>query len=536
MKKTTFTETEATYEDKLAMIMAVGDATTDEASRALEECGGNIDRALALVYDQAPPPSSDYASFSSSLHNAPYKPSRKARHSEDVDDESIAKPRESLRHAPTLVARRQPFVAAAASPKGPKENVFHVPHQPTTIYPSVASANQNAGTINQTTTNAVTAQDSLLHAPGAFAVYGPSDVVGGHDDDNFTYTQLNVSVVDNAQTTNPTNPVEAHLIDNSDDIENLQEQLQQEREALRRREEELERIQRHQENIVVGQVLGVGNNDDDEEKAAGIHSNNEDPSSSCNNKSMCASKRKVTIAAVVLLVIVAVVVGILVAMFSKSAERTPTTMADWINSCDESSSSLAKQLPCVSQDETALSLRNNSLTGTIPSEVGLLSKLNVLSLSSNSLTGTIPTEIALMSNLSWLSLFNNSLTGTIPSQTALMSNLSWLHLYSNSLMGTIPSEVGLLSNLTSLVLLGNSLTGMIPSEAGLLSNLNVLSLSSNSLTGTIPTEIALMSNLFTLLLYNNNFMGEFTCPAFIDECWISCAYDIYTHTEACRSL
>jgi hypothetical protein len=285
--------------------------------------------------------------------------------------------------------------------------VFHVPHQPTTIYPSVASANQNAGTINQTTTNAVTAQDSLLHAPGAFAVYGPSDVVGGHDDDNFTYTQLNVSVVDNAQTTNPTNPVEAHLIDNSDDIENLQEQLQQEREALRRREEELERIQRHQENIVVGQVLGVGNNDDDEEKAAGIHSNNEDPSSSCNNKSMCASKRKVTIAAVVLLVIVAVVVGILVAMFSKSAERTPTTMADWINSCDESSSSLAKQLPCVSQDESkfccdwlwqqywcvfimwttlilvchlhstaALSLRNNSLTGTIPSEVGLLSKLS----------------------------------------------------------------------------------------------------------------------------------------------------------------
>jgi hypothetical protein len=41
---------------------------------------------------------------------------------EDVDDESIAKPSESLRHAPTLVARRQPFVVAAAAPKGPKEN------------------------------------------------------------------------------------------------------------------------------------------------------------------------------------------------------------------------------------------------------------------------------------------------------------------------------------------------------------------------------------------------------------------------------
>jgi hypothetical protein len=121
MKKTTLRETEATYEDKLAMIMAVGDATIEEASRALEECRGNIDRALTLVYDEAPPPSTDYASSSSSLHNAPYKPSAR-RMEEDVDDESIAKPSESLRHAPTLVARRQPFVAAAAARIGPKEN------------------------------------------------------------------------------------------------------------------------------------------------------------------------------------------------------------------------------------------------------------------------------------------------------------------------------------------------------------------------------------------------------------------------------
>jgi hypothetical protein len=101
MKKTTFKETEATCEDKVAMIMAVGDATIEEALRALEECGGNIDRALALVYDQALlPPSTGTASSSSSLCNAPYKPSRKPRHSEGVDDESIAKPSELLRHVP----------------------------------------------------------------------------------------------------------------------------------------------------------------------------------------------------------------------------------------------------------------------------------------------------------------------------------------------------------------------------------------------------------------------------------------------------
>jgi hypothetical protein len=315
-----------------------------------------------------------------------------------------------------------------------------------------------------------------LHAPGAFAIYGPSDVAGGHDDDNFTYTQQTVSVVDNVPT-RPTEPVEAHLVDNADDVENLQEQLRRRDEALQRREEELERIQRRQENIVVGQVLGVRNNDgDDEEKAEGIHSNREDPSFSSNNKSMCASKRKVTIAAVVLLVIVAVVVGIVVAMLLKSAERTrttddlspvnspagsteipvtsptasptPTNVDDWANSCDESSSSLAKQLPCVSQDETSLDLCCNGLTGTIPSEVSLLTKLTYLDLCCNSLTGTIPSQLGLLTKLTDLSLWGNNLIGMIPSEIGLLSKLTYLSLSNNSLTGTIPSEVGLMSNLS----------------------------------------------------------------------------------------
>jgi hypothetical protein len=208
--------------------------------------------------------------------------------------------------------------------------VFHAPHQPTTTSPSIVSANQNAGTFNQTTTNAIPSQDSLLHAPGAFAVYGPSDVVGRHDDDNFTYTQQTVSVVDNAPT-RPTEPVEAHLVDNADDVKNLQEQLRKEREARRRQEEELERIQRRQENIVVGQVLGVDNND--EEKAEEIHSNKEDLSVSSNNKSMCASKRKVTIAVVAVLVIVAVIVGIVVARSLLSPNECIDNLSSWAKQC-----------------------------------------------------------------------------------------------------------------------------------------------------------------------------------------------------------
>jgi hypothetical protein len=53
MKRATFEDAAATYDDKLAMIMAVGDATIKEASRALEECNGDVDGALTLVYDRA---------------------------------------------------------------------------------------------------------------------------------------------------------------------------------------------------------------------------------------------------------------------------------------------------------------------------------------------------------------------------------------------------------------------------------------------------------------------------------------------------
>jgi hypothetical protein len=90
MKRTTFEDAAATYDDNLAMIMAVGDATIEEASRALEECNGDVDGALTLVYDRAPP--SNAIAASSSLNNTRCKSLRKAPYMEGVDNESVAKP------------------------------------------------------------------------------------------------------------------------------------------------------------------------------------------------------------------------------------------------------------------------------------------------------------------------------------------------------------------------------------------------------------------------------------------------------------
>ena len=63
---------------------------------------------------------------------------------------------------------------------------------------------------------------------------------------------------------------------------------------------------------------------------------------------------------------------------------------------------------------TKLLLSNESLSGSIPAELGNLSELTHLNLSSNSLTGEIPRELGGLSNLQEIRLSGNSLTGCIP--------------------------------------------------------------------------------------------------------------------------
>ena len=71
-----------------------------------------------------------------------------------------------------------------------------------------------------------------------------------------------------------------------------------------------------------------------------------------------------------------------------------------------------------------LSLWANTLVGTIPSELRLLSRLKVLYLDVNRFTGTIPTDLGLLSNLEELSMSSCQLIGTVPTNLASLSLLS----------------------------------------------------------------------------------------------------------------
>jgi len=156
---------------------------------------------------------------------------------------------------------------------------------------------------------------------------------------------------------------------------------------------------------------------------------------------------------------------------------------------------------------TQISLYENAFTGPIPSELAVLTEVNRLSLSQNSLTGTIPAELGMMTALTQLTLYDNALTGPIPSELALLTELTRLSLSENDLDGSIPSELGSLTALTTLTLNVNQLTSSIPSELGRLTALIYLSLSNNNLSGPLPSEMGLLTALTSLYLTNNELTG-----------------------------
>ena len=111
---------------------------------------------------------------------------------------------------------------------------------------------------------------------------------------------------------------------------------------------------------------------------------------------------------------------------------------------------------------TGLNLSSRSLTGSIPADMPLPSKLVTLDLSANQLTGTIPSGLGDLESLTRLNLSSNQLSGAIPVELGLLFKLTHLNLSSNSLTGDLPRNLGGLSNLTEIKLSGNTLTGCIP--------------------------------------------------------------------------
>eukprot|EP00959_Pyramimonas_sp_CCMP1952_P098000 2048287-Pyramimonas_sp.AAC.1 len=106
-----------------------------------------------------------------------------------------------------------------------------------------------------------------------------------------------------------------------------------------------------------------------------------------------------------------------------------------------------------------------------------------------------------------LSYNHRNLIATIPTEIGLLTKLTEIFLNGNLLHGTLPTELGLLTDLTALLLDQNELVGPIPTEFGGMTSLKDLWLANNQLTGPIPTEIARLP-LRTVYLQQNMLSGN----------------------------
>ena len=191
-----------------------------------------------------------------------------------------------------------------------------------------------------------------------------------------------------------------------------------------------------------------------------------------------------------------------------SAFTESTTLIEFIVS-DNAELRLSRDQPFFSGTQLrALDLAGvNFPTGTVPTELLLLTNLVELNLGRMELTGTIPLELFDLTKLQTLEMQTNRLTGTLPTNLRAMLNLEVLELGFNSFNGTIPSEVGELQSIMTLYLEFNSFVGTIPSELGRLTRLSFLSLYSKELTGQMPMEMSQLTTIQNLLFGKNNLSG-----------------------------
>jgi len=150
------------------------------------------------------------------------------------------------------------------------------------------------------------------------------------------------------------------------------------------------------------------------------------------------------------------------------------------------------------------------LTGTIPSQIFTLSKLQYLYANYNYFTGAIPNTIGNLVNLQELYLFENDLSGSFPNDISAFTQLQVLVLSNNDLSGPLPTaELNNLSQLSILALANNSLTGPLPSLSNM-NNLRQVFLQNNYISGSIPSDFlwsAPKGEIVTVDLSNNEVSG-----------------------------
>jgi len=189
-----------------------------------------------------------------------------------------------------------------------------------------------------------------------------------------------------------------------------------------------------------------------------------------------------------------------------------------VDVCDWSGVICSRKADAANEDFAVEELKFDKmgLSGSLPSEIGLLQYLVGLTLSNNLLYGKLPSEVMNMKDLRLLSLEKNSLEGTLPDPTSL-PNLELLTMGYNKFSGTLPASLGEWKYMQELTLESNNFSGTLPSTVASMIKVSYIDLGENAFTGPIP-DISALTSLKWFVLDDNQFTGKLseTLPSSIE--------------------
>ncbi|KAL1206934.1 Receptor protein kinase-like protein ZAR1 [Cardamine amara subsp. amara] len=163
---------------------------------------------------------------------------------------------------------------------------------------------------------------------------------------------------------------------------------------------------------------------------------------------------------------------------------------------------------CTNGRVTSLTLFGKSLSGYIPSELGLLDSLIRLDLAHNNFSKTVPVRLFQATKLRYIDLSHNSLSGPISAQIKSMKSLNHLDFSSNRLNGSLPESLTELGSLVGTLNLSyNRFTGEIPPSYGRFTVHISLDLGYNNLTGKIPQVGSLLNKGPIVFAGNSHLCG-----------------------------
>ncbi|CDP11088.1 unnamed protein product [Coffea canephora] len=163
---------------------------------------------------------------------------------------------------------------------------------------------------------------------------------------------------------------------------------------------------------------------------------------------------------------------------------------------------------------TTIDLSQNALRGTIPSNIGNLSRLTYLDFWSNQF-GALPDGFNNLTHLNGVALSQNHFTGHLPENICIGSSLAWFTVSENNFVGAIPRSLKNCSSLRRISAADNQLSGNISEEFSVSPYVEHINLNNNKFFGQLPWNWSGYLTLTELRISNNNLSGRI--PAGLGE-------------------